>query len=593
MKGPIALPTLTLLLLTVASAPAPRVAAQRPQVPAIRTGITMVPVDVRVLDRDGRPVTDLKREDFTILEDGVRQRIEHFSASGLTPQEPAPGARPQFRKAGAEETTPQNQRIFLIVLGRGRLQQPTKAMDALVKLVRERLLPQDQVAVLAFNRASDFTTDREKVAGLLERFKKANNALETKLASHFSGLQARYGSRDIPARIQEDIDAVFSDEKTPGFRSLPPGTVIDRAQIREDVRRDADNLQRAETIAGRTSGLTSIAENTDFIEVSFDQYVFESSQTGSDLSSIYSGIEYLRHLQGEKHLLFVSERGLYLPRTENDYSIAAVASDARVVMDTIHTGGLANPPSPFSNSPTRPLGRSPQQAAPLFTFRDRNAAQSLANVSQLTGGIASRFTYADNAMRRIDDATRFQYLLAYAPSNTEWNGRFRRIVVRVNRPGLTVLYRHGYYGRDQLIPFDRQQFMTYSRIVSAGNYSGVMKDLPLDLKVAPPADPKAPGELQLELTVDVSRVKFTPEDDRQAGALEIAFFCGDGRENVVGELWQRVDLRLPEARYQRALKEGFTHTAKVPVDVMPNYVKAIVYDPNGDVLGSTVVTLKK
>lgn len=41
----------------------------------IRTGVTMVPIDVRAFDRQGRPVTNLKAEDFTIYEDGVPQKI--------------------------------------------------------------------------------------------------------------------------------------------------------------------------------------------------------------------------------------------------------------------------------------------------------------------------------------------------------------------------------------------------------------------------------------------------------------------------------------------------------------------------------------
>ncbi len=50
MKGPHGLSTPTAALLTIAVGrehPASRVAAQRPQIPAIRPGITMVPVDVR------------------------------------------------------------------------------------------------------------------------------------------------------------------------------------------------------------------------------------------------------------------------------------------------------------------------------------------------------------------------------------------------------------------------------------------------------------------------------------------------------------------------------------------------------------------
>ncbi|MEX2662867.1 MAG: hypothetical protein WD227_13130 [Vicinamibacterales bacterium] len=44
-----------------------------------RGRVALVPVDVRVLDRQGRPVADLRQADFTILEDGVPQTIGHFA----------------------------------------------------------------------------------------------------------------------------------------------------------------------------------------------------------------------------------------------------------------------------------------------------------------------------------------------------------------------------------------------------------------------------------------------------------------------------------------------------------------------------------
>ena len=40
------------------------------QPPAFKSGVTIVPLDVRVLDKDGRPITDLRQEEFRILENG-------------------------------------------------------------------------------------------------------------------------------------------------------------------------------------------------------------------------------------------------------------------------------------------------------------------------------------------------------------------------------------------------------------------------------------------------------------------------------------------------------------------------------------------
>ena len=53
--------------------------AERPQ---FKSGVDLVPLDVCVRNRDGRPATGLKSEDFLILENNVPQRIALFSAEG-------------------------------------------------------------------------------------------------------------------------------------------------------------------------------------------------------------------------------------------------------------------------------------------------------------------------------------------------------------------------------------------------------------------------------------------------------------------------------------------------------------------------------
>ena len=50
------------------------------------------------------------------------------------------------------------------------LQGPSKGLDALIAFIEGRLLPQDQVAVIAYNRATDFTTDRQPILEVLTRF---------------------------------------------------------------------------------------------------------------------------------------------------------------------------------------------------------------------------------------------------------------------------------------------------------------------------------------------------------------------------------------------------------------------------------------
>ena len=48
--------------------------------PIFRSGVDLVHLDVSVLDRQRRPVRGLGPADFTILEDGISQKIAAFSA---------------------------------------------------------------------------------------------------------------------------------------------------------------------------------------------------------------------------------------------------------------------------------------------------------------------------------------------------------------------------------------------------------------------------------------------------------------------------------------------------------------------------------
>ena len=64
----------TAALVSTQDPPAPQGGAQ----PTFRTGVNIVRVDVIVADDDGKPVTDLTKEEFEIIEDGRTQTIDLF-----------------------------------------------------------------------------------------------------------------------------------------------------------------------------------------------------------------------------------------------------------------------------------------------------------------------------------------------------------------------------------------------------------------------------------------------------------------------------------------------------------------------------------
>jgi VWFA-related protein len=550
----------------VASAP-----SERPDLPAYRTHVTLVQTDVRVVGVDGRPITDLRRDDFTILEDGVRQKIAHFlpSPAAATPVDSGP---PALRVAPSDALSVDQNRLFLIVLGGGRIQQPFKGFDALVDLVKNRLLPQDRVAVLAFDRATDFTSDHAAVVRLLEKLCEGSEAVEHR---YFAPWTASGRMRFLQDELRREVDRLFVGPGLPPARHLhssggPDADVVAREMQWtqwEGYQTRARSLARDRVLdaslpPGTWKPETSASPNTTGPWTGADPFTRLPGPTGLvpretvQLERLFAAIEFMRYLAGEKHLVFVTESNFSLPRRESDQAIAALANDAGVTIDTIQTGGLSGD-----------LIRSSLQA-----------------IAQATGGLSALFKYPQAAVERLSEAMRFKYVIAYHPSNPPRDDRYRRLTVKVNRPGAVVLSRSGYYASDVLVPSDPRAFAAFRRILAAGMTGEVIDDIGLKATTS-----WSTGRAVVTGTIDAGRVGFATANGRHTASLELAAFCSDARENAVGEAWQRIDLSLSEATYKRVQRDGITYSITVPTKEDPRWSKVVVYDTGADRLGSVAV----
>ncbi|MGH9885652.1 MAG: hypothetical protein ACREBE_09000, partial [bacterium] len=90
---------------------------QTPAQPTFRTEANYVRVDVYPTNRDGTPVTDLRQEDFEIVEVGAPQKIEQFERvliQGNLPQEMR--REPNSIEAGRQAAQNPRARVFIIFL---------------------------------------------------------------------------------------------------------------------------------------------------------------------------------------------------------------------------------------------------------------------------------------------------------------------------------------------------------------------------------------------------------------------------------------------------------------------------------------------
>ncbi len=555
-----------------AQTPAPQTAPP----PAFRSGTTLVPLDVRVIDKKGRPVTDLQQSDFTVVEDRVRQEVKLFWVQALTP-EPVTStvaAQPLPRKTGPTTTLePSHYRVFLIFLGRGDLTGPSDGLNGVMHLVRDRLLPQDRVAVMAWNRSTDFTTDRTGILALLDRFKKQYRKVDRALVDYFSSPAYFYGNRTIPANIQKDVDAVFKGDANAPMRTLN-AAVAGSAESEQRLREKYDLFNAP---AGDT--FSTIARET--IGVSLSEFFTDTAQAMQDQANLFAGIEYLKHLDGEKHLVWVTEYGMqreFRDPVEDDRDLGRAAADARVVLDVIRTGGTA-----FAGGVGAAESRTPTPFSGTAGLRKMLPAQSSRILADLTGGRsdANRFANASISADYIEQASRVQYLLGYYPTNTRLDGRFRNVVVTVNRPDVTVLVRRGYYARREAGPIDRRAILTFSRVSAAAGDAREIGDLPLRAAAS-----SSTTTVTMNVTVDVSRVQFEAANGRQTASLQVSAFCLDGKQRPVGDLQRGVDLSFTEARLAEVKKTGVPVPLSIPVRGAPDTIKLVVYDYASDLTGS-------
>jgi VWFA-related protein len=128
-------------------------------------------VDAVATDAAGRPVIDLTKEEFELLDDGELQEITFFAAVALPVQAP----HPPFLRDVASNAFAEDGRLFVLVLDDIHSHRETTAViKAAARRLVARLSPEDQVAVLWMSTdergAFEFTTNHAETLRAIDEF---------------------------------------------------------------------------------------------------------------------------------------------------------------------------------------------------------------------------------------------------------------------------------------------------------------------------------------------------------------------------------------------------------------------------------------
>jgi VWFA-related protein len=387
------------------------VAGQAPQAPApspsqnatptFRVRVDYVEVDTVVTDKQGKLVSDLKKEDFQVLEDGKAQTIATFTTVNIPIDrydKPLFAALPIDRDVATNEK-PFDGRVYVMVIDdlHTRFGRSNRVKVAAKQFIEQRLGANDLMAIV-----------------------------------HTAGVST--GNQEFTSNKRLLLAAV---DKTNG-RKLDSATVSKTREYNNtrgmraggDVLNDPDDAERGFNARATLDTLRSVAEWFGSVRGRRKAILFVSEGIDYDINDMIPA-------NGSTHqsasMIMDSTREAIAAATRSNVAIYGI--DPRGLTDL---GDESIELGAFPDDTSLGVGQGS-----LYN-EIRLSQDSLRTLSEETGGFAvvNRNDFTTSFQRIVEDNSSY-YVLAYYPPDPR-PGRFHKIDVRVTRPGLTVRARKAY-----------------------------------------------------------------------------------------------------------------------------------------------------
>jgi VWFA-related protein len=572
------------------STPAPAAPANSPSTaqPAVtyKVAAQTVIFDVVVTGPDGKPVTGLGKDDFSVLEDHKPQTLTYFEphtaadvAADAIPKLPAmpPGVYINFPAA------PTTSAVNVLLLD--ALNTPMKdqmyVRQAMVRYLKG-LPPGTRIAIFTLasrlRMVQGFSSDSSVLLAAIDDKKHRQLAEQSALLNI--------------ERDQALIDSQVSD-----VGRLAPG--------------------------GQTSqGFANLQQfNADMASFQVDLRVRITLDALADIG------RYLAPVPGRKNLIWFSgsfplninaDPDLADPfmsmRNYSDEvkSTTNLLSAARVAVYPVDARGLMTIPMyDASNSGAKYVGNPGAFSKDLLNFAANTAAEqaTMEQIAEETGG---RAIYNSNdlkgALASVVANGANYYTLAYTPANNKWDGRFRRIKVQLARSGYRLQYREGYFadGPDDSVNDTASKSEAHFIALMA---HGLPDFSQLLYKVhvhaadpQPAAGAEAAGEVKtlkgpatryvIEYAALTRDLKFqvTP-DGLHHGAIRIAAAAFDRDGNELNAISQELELNLRPETYATFQRVGLQYKQELDLPAGEIYLRTGIFEESTGKIGTLEISL--
>jgi hypothetical protein len=256
--------------------------------------------------------------------------------------------------------------------------------------------------------------------------------------------------------------------------------------------------------------------------------------------------------------------------------------------DAIEVGGTPSDITPSQFSVTGALQNSL-----------RLSQQSLQVLADETGGFAAvNRNDLSEAFARIVRENSAYYVLGYYPSNERRDGRFRRLEVRVTRPGLQVRARRGYVAPRGRAPQQKPAVVAADggamspAATSALNSPIPMTGIPLALFAAAYKGTPPNASVALALEMRVEGLDFQERNSTFNNRIEVAFSSVDEAGRIRGGSRHVVTLELKPDTFALAKQRGLRVVSEMALPPGRYQLRAAVADQGGRTSGSVLYDLE-
>jgi VWFA-related protein len=530
--------------------------------PAIRVETRVVVLDVVVTNHKGETIPDLRQKDFYIEEDGRPQNLSAFDEHSRHNARPLNlPALPPNVYTNMQAVNPSDSVNVLLIDMLNTYPWFQKAVcDQAIKYLKT-VPPGTRLAIFTLNTqqlrlARGFTTDFSSLSVALDDKKSGIipesswlNTTPSRHAAEMDGLKAMIMMQASPAAVGAVKE--YLGEET-AFRTG------NRSEL---------TLQAFQHLARYLSGIPARKNVIWFADT------FPISFAPED--KIHTA-RHQEHVQQTSDMLTAAQVAIY------PVSARGLIGDGSfdIPVDT--------------------------QAEMLHEFANTQIAME--TLAQETGGRAFYNTNGlDAAMAKAIDEGSHYYTLAYAPTNTKTDGKYRRIEVKLSNRDYKLSYRRGYYADKPESPAAGEQSAEDPLIPLVGFGMPNFDQITYEIRANPLQPQPAPGarraglntELQgpftrfgVDLAVSLENFALdSAADGVKHGRLEVILIAYDRTGKIINISKRTSRLALPPKDFPLLQAKGLPLHLEIDVPPGDIYLRTGIYDLNSGNAGTLGVPL--